>query len=372
MSSITSTSTTATTATTSSLASNFLDIHESSAFVITDDSSSIESSSSTASLSPSSSSSPNNESEFISLRKRITSKLTTKSSTKRRVTFGLHHNVTKLIEPYTDNWLTKAELRAIRCGGLSDIESNKIYFQGYLQSVDAATIHMKYSKEFQPKGQRGSVKADDSQKQKVLMDTLTRVLITGCNLGFRGLEHGSKDARHRRTGRSLTTAAIVSNHRLLFTIHKSALSLTSKESQFRKFCEGLSYNSRMWAYYMAMIDATAAMQEYATIPQSLLQYKTVITNVPKVVVVPCGSSKHSTTSTTTIMKRILPTIQLLQSDHISRRGYHRLSPHENEEGSFPLLLEDEPIICSTNRPRHSSRSKTTKTLFRKAMQRLKP
>ena len=366
-------STSTTTNTTLSPTFDFPDIDESVAFISTDESTSMESSSSTASLSPSSSSSPNNDDEFISLRKKIASKftaITIPTTTKRRVTFGLHHNVTRLIEPYTDSWLTKAELKAIRCGGLCDIESNKIYFQGYLQSVDAATIHILYSKEFHTKGHRGKVKPDDSQNQKVLMDTLTRILISGSNFGFRGLEHGSKDARHRRTGRVLAATAIVAQHRLLLTISKSKGTLVSKESQFRKFCEGLSYNSRIWAQYMAMIDEIAAMQEYATIPPLLLPYQNVTTKIPKIVVVPSVSQKQSPAK---IVQRLLPTIHLLHSDHNSRRGgYQRLSHYDDDDdddGSFPL--EEEPTVIYTNRPRLYSRPKKTKTLFRKTIQRFK-
>jgi hypothetical protein len=268
-----------------------------------------------------------------------------------------------LIETYTDNWLTKAELRAIRCGGLHDIESNRVYFQGYLQSIDAATLHINYTKEFQTKGHRGGVKPDDSQNQKVLMDTLTCMLISGCNLGFRGLEHGSKDAHIRRASRSLAASAIIANHRLIFTIGKSNGSMAFKEWQFRKYCESLSYNSRIWACYMAMIDATAAMQEYATIPQSLLQYKNVSTKVPNVVVVPFAYKP----SIVSIIQRLSSTtIHILHSDHNCRRGYQRLSHHDDEEGAFPV--EHEPY---TNRPQHSSPSKKTKTLLRKAIQRLK-
>lgn len=279
-----------------------------------------------------------------------------------------------MIETYTDTWLSKAELKAIRCNGLCDVECNKIYFQGYLQSVDAATIHIKYSKEFQPKGlghRSSTVKPDDSANQKVLMDTLTRILITGCNLGFRGLEYGSKDARHRRTGRNLAATAIVAKHRLLFTINQSTRKLSSKESQFRKYCENLSYNSRMWAHFMAMIDAMAAMPEYSTIPPSLLQYQNAITKVPKIVVIPC-IQKHSTN----IMQRIKPTIQLLQNDYHGRRGYQRLAPLDEEEddGSFPLAsLDDgtEMDVNPTTLQRPVTRAKKTKTLFRKAIQRLK-
>ena len=269
-----------------------------------------------------------------------------------------------MIETYTDTWLTKAELKAIRCNGLCDIDHNKLYFQGYLQSVDAATMHIQYSKEFHPKGHQSSVKFDDSANQNVLMDTLTRILITGCNLGFRGLEYGSKDARHRRTGRNLAATAIVAKHRLLFTISKSTKKLSSKESQFRKYCESLSYNSRIWAHYMAMIDATAAMPEYATIPPSLLEYQNAI-KVPKIVVIPC-MEKHSTT----IMQRILPTIQLLQNENHGRRGYQRLEQLDDEEdGSFPL--DDLSDKIDAFPPRPVIRRKKTKTLFRKAIRRLK-
>jgi hypothetical protein len=314
---------------------------------------------------------------------------------KRRVTFGLHRNVTRRIEAYTDTWLTRAELKAIRCGGLAEMERHRHNFHGYLQTVDAATIHIQYSKDCLPKGQKCREKFDDSDQQKALVDTLTNVLISGCDFGFRGLEHASKDARHRRKGRNLAAAAICAKHRLLFTIGKSSTSFSSskKEFQFRKFCEGLSYHARIWAYYMAMIDAAAARPEYTTIPPALQWpcnnrsshhiINHVTWTVPKIVVVPMAPPEKR-------RRRMLRSIQLRHADSIRRRrGYHRLEPPDDEvddmAGSFPILddyeeeeeeeeedtkeeEDKEQPVASTVDQCHADSSHTR---FRHALQRLK-
>jgi len=245
-----------------------------------------------------------------------------------RVSFGLHCNTVEPIVVYDDTWLTKDEFKMLSGRTLEDMGEARPYIRGYLHAVDAAFMHVNTD-------QHGRPSKESWDDEDPMLTTFTETLVVGSNLGFRGLEYFSGDAKQRRKGRSLGTTAILAKYRLL---RNKSTSPASIPSQLRKYAEQLSHRSVLCARYMGMIDAMAAWEEYSTIPRLLIVPR--VTPVANQRMVPVHHPKSK------MMQRLFPLL-----DHTGRR-YHR--------------LDNSKATC-----RGSKNKKTTTTLFRIVVQRWK-
>lgn len=243
-----------------------------------------------------------------------------------RVSFGLEFNTIELIHMYENTWLTRMEMKLLRSRIVDEMEEQRPLFHSYLQAVDAAYLHLMSSIE-----QRSNFDDQDD----AMLDALTKSLIyLGSNGGFRGLEHASGDARQRRVGRSLGVTSVIAKYRLLLA---SKVSPSSIPGQLRKYTEPLNCRSVLWARYVGMVDAAAALEEYVLIPRLLSVSR----------VSPVANAVPSHRSPAKMMQRLLPLL-----DHHGRR-YHRL---------------DNGNITSKGSIRNSKKKKTT-TLFHLVIQR---
>jgi hypothetical protein len=242
-----------------------------------------------------------------------------------RVTFGLEFNKVQLIHMYEDTWLTRMEMKLLRSSILQQMEEQRLFFNSYLQAVDAAFMHVVNSVENQ---------SSPDEQDDALLDALTKSLILlGSNGGFRGLEHASGDAKQRRLGRSLGVTSVIAKYHLLLA---SKASPSSIPAQLRRHAGPLNCRSVLWARYVGMVDAAAALEEYVMIPRLLsLKRGSPVVDVPP------------RRPTSKMIHRLLPLL-----DHNGHR-YHRL---------------DNGNVASKGSVRKRSKKKST-TLFHLFIQR---